>query len=188
MFQELTKLFVSANRVKLLKFFLLQPDERVSADTAGNAIGISKRVAVEEVRALHNLGILITRRKGRVVYYAVNDAHPLYEPLRKFIDATTVPDVRSIAKAFRGVRGLSLLVASGMLAREERSTIDLLIVARWPNDPSIAKAVRRAESAAAIPLRYAILETKDYDERLTARDRILRDVFEFGHIVVLGRR
>ncbi|MEK9177267.1 MAG: hypothetical protein AAB923_03140, partial [Patescibacteria group bacterium] len=69
-----------------------------------------------------------------------------------------------------------------------RGALDLLIVTSRPRDPSIVRAMKRAERLMAMPLRYSILEPKNYDERLEARDRLLRDVFEFNHRVLIGRK
>jgi hypothetical protein len=60
-------------------------------------------------------------------------------------------------------------------------------VTRNPDEPQIAKAVKKIESLAAIPIRYAVLEVEEYLGRRQAYDRMLRDIFEYSHRVILER-
>jgi hemin uptake protein HemP len=95
--------------------------------------------------------------------------------------------MKSLSDAFRGVPGITLLVASGALVREHRGAIDLLVVTRRPKDARIERAVRQVETKVSLPIRYAVFDTREYEERRVARDRLLRDIFEFEHAVILGR-
>lgn len=187
MFQDISRLFGNPRRAKLLKFFVFQSDVRTTAAAAGAVIGISKGDAERETRALVALGMLVAKRQKKGVILSVNATHPWLPAIRAFFDETTLPSDRALAAAFRGVGGISLIVATGALAREERSSIDLLVVARKSKNLAIAKAVRRVESMAGLPLRFAVLEPGRYKERLEANDRLLRDVFEFSHRVISGR-
>lgn len=187
MFQDLARLFENSRRVKLLKFFVFQPEVRTTAAAAGSAIGIPKTVAEYELRALKRSGILLARRQRGKTLFALNRAHPWLPALYALLDATTLPDDRALANAFRGISGITLVIATGILARESRSSVDLLIVARKPKNPRIAKAVRVVERTTGLPLRFAVLGATNYMERREARDRLLRDVFEFENRLILGR-
>ncbi len=187
MFNDIVRLLSLASRAKLLKFFLLQPDVRASAATAAGTLGISKDAARRELLALGRAGILVSRGEGRGMTWGVNPAHPLADALTRFLSEATTPADEDIKEAFRGVPGVALVVASGVLVGELRSSVDLLIVVRNPKDPRVAKAIQRLERMIALPLRYAVYETKEYTGRMEARDRILRDVFEFSHRVAQGR-
>ena len=186
MFQELARLFENPRRIKLLKFFIFQPAGRFAAEDL-SVIGLSKAAAAKELRALVRAGVLTLRKQRTRVTYTLNQNYPLLSALRDFIDTITLPNNRALLECFKDAPGLSLIVATGLLAREERSSADLLIVARNPKNPAIAKAVSKAECATGLPLRYAVMETRRYTERLEAHDRLLRDVFEFQHRVILGR-
>lgn len=188
MFKDVVQLCSSMPRLKLLKFFLFQPESRATAVAAANTLGIAKAVVGRELRSLGKYGILVSRKQGKNIFWSANMAHPYALPLSAFLEATTVPEDSLIASSFRGVNGITFLVAAGLLAGEERGLLDLLIVTRKPNDPKIAASVRAIERAAALPLRYAVLERGEYAERLEARDRMLRDVLEFKHRVIINRR
>jgi DNA-binding transcriptional ArsR family regulator len=188
MFKDVVQLCSSIPRLKILKFVLLDPQMRATAGTISATIGIQKNAVMQELQMLKRQGIVISRRQGKNIFWSGNVGHPLAPALRTFLEEVTIPDDTVIAKAFRGIPGIILVIAAGLLAREERGEIDILIVTRKPKDIRIAQAVRKIESLAALPLRYAVLEGKEYVERLEARDRLLRDVLEFSHRIILGRR
>ncbi len=185
MFKDVVQLCSSLPRLKLLKFFLFQPESRATAATAANTLGLSKDVVARELRSLGKFGILVSRKQGKNIFWSANIAHTFAAPLCDFLEMTTRPDDSFITSSFRGVSGITLLVAAGLLAGEERGLLDILIVTRKPNDPKIAASVRAVERIAALPLRYAVLER---GQRLEARDRMLRDVLEFKHRIIIDRR
>jgi len=188
MFKDIVQLGSSMPRLKILKFFLFQPESRHTALSAANTLGIPKAAVARELRSLERYGILISRKQGKNTFWSANMAHPFALPFALFLETTTLPEDSIITSAFRGVPGITLLVAAGLLAREERGLIDILIVTRKPKDPKIAASVRALERASALPLRYAVLERGEYAERLEARDRMLRDVLEFKHRIIIDRR
>ncbi len=187
MFKELSRLFQNPTRIKVLKFFTLQPNLKTSAKEVAQTIGGGAKKIEAEVRALARAGALTGKRQGKGILYSLSPAFEHTDAVRTFLDDITQPNDKSLSDAFRGVPGITLLVATGALVREHRAAIDLLIVSRRPKDPRIERAVRQVETRASLPIRYAVFDTKEYEERRVARDRLLRDIFEFTHAVILGR-
>ncbi len=188
MFKDLVRLFASSARIKVLKFFVLQPETRAVSSAVADIIGVPKKTVENEMRALVHVGILIRRAQTKATVFTLNNAHSLAAPLRVFFDMTTVPSNTKILEVFRDVRGVTLLVATGILAHEPRGSVDLLIVTKKPRDSRLKRAVKRLEVLLALPLRYAVLEFGDYTGRLESYDRLLRDIFEFEHRIIIGKR
>lgn len=188
MFKDTVQLFSSPARLKLLKYFVYQPNVRISAQSAGGTLGIAKARTAEELRALVRLGFLMKRKQGKAVF-ELNQSHPLVGALTNFLGQATYVEHRLLTDVFRGTRGVVRVIASGVLLDEKRSSLDLLIIARKKNlyDQNIARVVKRAERLTALPLRYAVLELHEFEERFEARDRLLRDIFEFKHAFLIGR-
>ena len=187
MFSELARLFDSPTRIKLIKFFALQPDERLTAKAVAPTLNTTKQKLQPELGALVRAGVLVARPGKGGVQYGWNRAYPHAFALHQFMSATTTPEDKVIADMFRAL-GASLVVAAGILADETRGAVDLLIVTRRPKDQKIAVAIRKLEGMAAIPIRYAVLGVEEYQDRMQAFDRMLRDIVDFRHRVVLGSR
>lgn len=188
MFRDIVEWCKSTSRLKVLKFFILQPEFRTTATLAATTMGMSKEVVARELSALRRHNLVVSKKQGKNVMWSGNGAHPYSAVIKVFLEQTTLPNNKSIAKAFHGLYGITLVVAAGVLASEVRGSVDLLIVTKNPHEPRLPKAVRKIEILTGLPLRYTILETKNYGERLEARDRLLRDMFEFSHRVVIDKR
>jgi hypothetical protein len=188
MFRDIARLLGNPLRVRILKFFVFQGDDRFTSVRVASTMGGGRRRAEKEMRTLVRLGVLTARRHEKEMTYTLNRAYPMLSILQSFIESATLPSDQELIGAFQGVRGLSLVVAAGILANESRGSVDFLVVTHRPRDPKVVAAVRRAERLTALPLRYAVLTPREYSERLTTRDRLLRDILEFNHRVLLGRR
>lgn len=187
MFSELVRLFTNIPRAKVAKYFLLQPDIRATAEQVASAIGLTKEAVRRETAALSRMGLLTIRRSGATNVCTLSSNHPYARELRDLLKVATSASDKEIADFFRDTPGLSLLAVAGIFTDEERSSLDLLIVTRRPNDQRVHSSVRRLERHLALPLRYAVLETREFRERMEARDRLLRDVFEYSHKIVTGK-
>lgn len=190
MFKNVAKLFGSPARIKIVKFFVLQPDVKAKAPAVAAIVGISKQDVEKELRALTRVGLLSSRKQGIGATFSLNRSHALTPHLVPFLEKTTRPHERAITDVFRSVKGIVGVVATGALTGEARSPVDLLIVTRRKHayDQGIAQAVKRVERLISLPLTYAVLERREYAERLEARDRLLRNVFDFEHLILFGKR
>lgn len=187
MFRDLATLMSSPLRIKALAYILKRPDEEGNAIEFASVAGVSRDAALKELNALMRLGMVRARGTSHNRRFVPNETHPLFAPLRILLVTAATPDDKTIMSAFRGIRGVWLLVAAGALADEMRSSVDLLIVCRNPEDAKIAQAVKKIEAFAAIPIRYSVLEVEEYLGRRQAYDRMLRDIFEYGHRIVLEK-
>ena len=190
MFTELSRLAATPLRLKILKFYTFQPESSHTVRAVANALGSTADRVATELRALVACDIMVQRGKevGAARAYKLNEDNPIAKPLAVFLEIATLPDVRELAACFRGVRGLSLVVVAGVLLHEGRGAVDLLVVTSRPKDPSVTKAITKAERLMAAPLRYLILDPSEYDDRIEVRDRLVRDIFEFRHRVLIGKR
>lgn len=189
MFKDIHRLFASPARIKLLKYFISQPHVRATSHDVASTIGVPQNEVDKGLRSLVHIGVLSSRKQARGNTFMLNRSHELVPPLTAFLEATTKPSERTLTDLFRKTRGVVGVVATGGLVNEPRSSLDLLIITRSKKryDQGIAQVIKKAEHLVASPLTYAVLEAREYEERLEARDRLLRDVFEFKHAVLIGK-
>lgn len=187
MFRDLATLLGSPQRIKALAYVLKHPEGEGIASECAAVTGLSRQVALKELNALVRLDIIRARTANKEKKFFGNENDILFTPLKNLLVDATTPDDKMILGAFRGTRGLWMMVAAGALVDDSHSSVDLLIVCRNPEDAKIAKAVKKIEAYAAIPVRYAVLEVDEYLGRRQAYDRLLRDIFEYSHRVLLER-
>lgn len=188
MFQDVSTTFKSPLRVKVVTFFVRQPELWSTTDTVATTLGTPRASVARELGQLVRFGLLKSRRVGSQVQYKINEHDDLFSPLTKFIPEVTNLTDREIVTTFKGVRGLVLIVAAGLLANEQHSPVDLLIIGKNPDEKRIDKIVKKLEVMAAVPLRYSVMDEDEYYDRKQSYDRFLRDIFEYRHRMVLEKR
>lgn len=186
MFQELAKLFATPLRIKLIKFFALQTETHFAVAKVASALGAPRAAVTAELKALARLKLLKTVRERTGTHYVWNSEYPGALSIQNFIIDTTTPSDPTVFKAFKPLAPF-LVVVAGALADETRGTIDLLIVTKRVHDDRIARAVKKLETVTAVPIRYAVLEVGEYLARREGFDRMLRDIFDFRHRVIIGQ-
>ncbi len=177
----LGKILGSQARVKIMRLFLLNKDKVFQ----NKDIGVRSRVSVDALRKELNLLSSVNFIKKKANGWAFN---PLFEYIREFegllISADTI-DRDSIASTFRKVGRVKLLVVSGIFIKNKDSRVDLLIVGDGMKRGKIEEGVKRLEAEIGAEIIYAIFDTKDFTYRLNMYDKLVRDVLDFPHEVLL---
>ena len=187
MFKDVAQICASPLRLKVLTFFIRREGEWGGAADVAATLGAQRASVQRELATLARDGILKTRTVKRMTQYAVNEKDALFMPLFALASSALAPSHKDMSAAFKGLRGVTLVVASGLLAKEPKSSIDLLVVSRSPDVKKIEKAIKKIEALSALPLRYSVMEAGEYAERRQAYDRLLRDIFDYKHDIILER-
>ena len=94
---------------------------------------------------------------------------------------------KELLKQFAGCGRISLLIISGVFIEDNDSRADLLIVGDNLKKKAIEKVVRSLEAEIGKELAYAILDTGDFNYRLNACDKFVRDVLDYPHERLIDR-
>ena len=73
------------------------------------------------------------------------------------------------------------------LWEDNESRTDLVIVGSHLKRTSIARVVKDLEAEIGKELNYAVLETPDFQYRLNACDKFVRDIFDYPHHIILDK-
>jgi hypothetical protein len=65
------------------------------------------------------------------------------------------------------------------------SRVDLLIVGNKMKKSKIEEGIRRIEAEIGTELTYAIFDTKEFLYRLNMYDKLIRDILDYPHEIVL---
>jgi hypothetical protein len=92
-----------------------------------------------------------------------------------------------IVEALKRTGKLSAVVLSGSFMGDESRPADMLVAADTLNEEKLESAVRGLEPVFGREIRYAVFSTPEFRYRLTVQDKLLRDTFDFPHLVLLDR-
>lgn len=147
----------------------------------------SKQTARKELKHLLNAGVIKKRSTKSPIAYMASPRFAHYEPLKTFLRSATGITDGKIATSLKKTGSLRLVALSGLFTGVMESKVDLLIVGDRIDEKAIAGAVRTLEADLGRELRYAAFVTPDFRYRLGVYDRLLRDVFDYPHRLVLDR-
>jgi len=193
----LSKLFGSPARLKAIRLFVFNRDASFTLADIALRTKLSKGVVRNELTHLMASGLVRPRclRSGsrphgasrKKVTYQTNPRFEQLEALNTFIRDTTSVRPKSITTALRRAGALRLVALSGLFMGVIESQIDLLIVGDNLDERMLASVVRTLEAELGREIRYASFATADFRYRLGVYDRLLRDVFDYPHRLLVDK-
>jgi hypothetical protein len=199
----LAKLFGGNARVKVIRWFLLNPEQVFDAVEMADRARISTASARREIVRLEKIGLVrkkaffveiehwrggeMTVKKKRTQGWALNDRFAYLEQLRDLM--TNLPPLShaEILRKFNNTGKIKLVVISGVLIQELESRVDILVVGDALRSNKLDTAIRIIESEVGKELNYTSFDTAEFQYRITMYDRLIRDVLDYPHEVVLDR-
>lgn len=197
MLDSLSILFGSTARVKLLRFFLFNPNVEFSFEDLSRRAKLVRRTARTEVNALLRAGVIkqkqivvespTTKRKSKVQGYMLNDTFPQLESLQKFFFETAPINGKTLLTHLKKAGTLDVVIAAGVFARNFDARLDVLVGMKQLNESKVETAIRSLESELGIEVRYAAMNTEDLMYRVGMYDKLTRDVFDYPHTILVDR-
>lgn len=191
----LGKLLGGIQRVKVMRLFLLNPEQGFEADqiadrsrmqiTAARRITnqlaamslVKKKSFVKEVADGRSGKI----KKKRVQGWFLNLEFPYIVELKQLLVEGDFFKHADLVKRFKPAGRIQFLVVSGIFIQNSESRLDVLIVGDHLKRSYIQKAIAVLESELGKELTYAVFEVADFSYRVSMYDKLLRDVFDYPH-------
>ena len=185
--EPLARLFGSGARLKMLRLFMFNRDAVFTSAEVSGRTKLSKEVVRRELAELISAGLL--RKKGgqAPVRYQTNPRFEHLDALNLFVRETTSVRPQNIIKALKRAGVLRLVALSGLFTGVLETQIDLLVVGDHLEERVLAGAVRSLEAELGREIRYASFATADFRYRLGIYDRLLRDVFDYPHRLLIDK-
>ncbi len=200
--ETLASIFGSEPRAKLIRLFAFNPEGVFTIDEIRDRTGLPSVQIIKVADNLAAIGLLgykaIVRdrssegvpkgkRAPRAKAYFLNRKFPHLQPINDLVASAVVEADHRLADRITPVGRVKLIVASGVFARQMDSRIDLLVVGDDIDEPRLARVVKGLEQEIGRELTYSVLATADYEYRQGMQDRLIRDVVDFPHIVLVDK-
>jgi len=199
----LSALFGSSARVKILRLFLSNLDTSYTAAEVGKRSKVHTQTVRKELSLFTKVGLLkkhtitetvtsgrgknIKEKKKKVPAYVVDRSFKDLTALRNLILNIAPTDNVGVAKKVGGVGKIKLIITAGEFIQEEDSRVDILIVGDTLRDARLKAVIRDIEAHMGKELRYAAFSTDDFMYRLSIYDRLIRDVLDYPHQIIVDR-
>ncbi|HEC21021.1 MAG TPA: ArsR family transcriptional regulator [Candidatus Peregrinibacteria bacterium] len=171
----LKALFSSNTRVKLLKTFLLNPEEEYFIRELTRKLNEQINSVRRELNNLKKIGLLKSRSRNRKKYFYINKDFLILEELKEIVAKCTDPR-KDIAKKIAKLGKLELLVFSGSFIGKKNISTDLLLVGDINKVDLSSYLIAEVEGGKSI--RYTILKKDDFLYRLKINDKFIVDILK----------
>jgi hypothetical protein len=183
----LGKILGSPARVKIMRLFLLNRGKGFKSKDVVKRSRISSIVVRRELKLLASIGFIKKYSKTSMDWYF----NSLFKYAGEFEDLQVRSDTLNKQKLldnFKNVGRIKLLVVSGVFIKNDDSRVDLLIVGDKMKRGRIEEGVKRLEAEIGAELTYAVFDTKEFIYRLNMYDKLVRDILDYPHEVLLQVR
>ncbi len=198
----LAKLFGSSQRVKLMRLFLMNPEDVFDIGDIAKRSKVLGATLKKEIALLESVSLIKSRmmvkmrpkssgkggelEKKKVTGYSMDTRFPYLAALRALVTEIALGK-EDVAARFKNCGNVKLIIVSGIFLDEADSRVDILIVGDKLKKPIIENSLRRLEAELGKELTYGVMETPDFEYRFGIYDKFVRDILDYPHLVVLNK-
>ncbi len=195
------KLFGTMAKVKIMRLFLFNPTENFDLKHISERCKVSSSQARVEISMLEKIGMIKKRsffsdivsrsskkiQRKRVNGWGLDDGFQYLEPLRNLLAQDSPGRNKEILKRLSKAGKLKIVIISGFFIQNWDSRVDLLIVGDNLKKNILENTIKTIESEIGREIRYTSFETPDFQYRLGVYDKLIRDILDFPHEIILDK-
>jgi hypothetical protein len=184
----LGKMFGNAARVRLMRLFLFNSELSLSTAEVAKRSRTVAAAAARELVILKAIGLVEDKKtSGKQKTWRLDPTFPYLSPMRLILRNDLLGRRKEIARLFNHCGKVNLLVIAGVFLEDDDSRADLLLVGDRLKKTIIERTIKGLEAEIGRELRYAVLSTEDYQYRLNASDKFVRDILDYAHETLIDK-
>lgn len=187
--------------MKIMRLFLFNPDMAYASDDMRKKTRTKAPTVRKEINMLEKIGFVKTKtftreiynkrtkrvKKERVKGWMLDQRFEFLGPLRQLLINTELLSDSEIGDRLKRVGKLKLIIVTGVLIQNQDSRVDMLVVGDNIKKGKLDGVIKLLESEVGTELRYTTFDTKDFKYRLNAYDKLIRDILDYPHQVLLDK-
>jgi len=183
----LEKILGNAARVRIMRLFLFNRSKGFAVKDVTKRSRVSASAVRREIRLLSSVGFIKKRSSNSPEWY-FNPVFKYGEEFRNLLINSATLSKQTVLDKFKKAGRTKLLIISGVFIKSDDSRVDLLIVGDSMKKGRIEKGIKKLEAEIGTELTYAIFNTKEFLYRLDMYDKLIRDILDYPHEVLLQAR
>ena len=180
----LGKILGSPARVKIMRLFLLNRGKGFKSKDITTRSRVNPEIVRRELKLLASVNFIKRRSKISQEWY-FNSFFKYAGEFEELLVRSDTLNRQKLMDSFKNVGRVKLLVVSGVFIKNDDSRADLLIVGDKLKRSRIEKGIKKLEAEIGVELVYAIFNTKEFIYRLSMYDKLVRDIIDYPHEVLL---
>lgn len=180
----LGKILGNVGRVKIMRLFLFNKNKAFKNKDIIKRSRVSSSLLRKELRLLVSVRF-IKKSLSAPLAWCFNDLFKYTKEFESLLLKTENLSRTKLLDNFKKVGKVNVIIVSGVFIKNNDSRVDLLIVGDKMNRNKIEKGVHKLEAEIGVELVYAIFDTKEFIYRINMYDKLVRDILDYPHEVLL---
>jgi len=160
------------------KYFLREM-ERLLRYSAGNIR--------RELLRLQKDNLFKTQRVGNLLYYSLNQDHPLFEDLKSIVNKTigVEASLRAVLSSLEGIKFAFIFGSFASKSEKETSDIDVMIIGEQ-DISALNERIRELESKLKREINISLYTRKEFGAKKKSKSGFITDVLKNPKIMLIG--
>lgn len=187
MSEVLESLFGSKEKVRLLRFFLQNPEQVFEAAEVIKKNMLNGAKARKELLNLTKIKFILKRTKKGKLYYELNQGFIFYPELKNLIaKSNTSPNCKSLARVGK-IGNVKLAVVSGAFINYEKSKADMIIVGDNISKARLKNLMQALEAEIGKEVSFVLMTMEEFKYRLNMLDKFILEFLEGPHEELINK-
>jgi hypothetical protein len=195
----LDKIFGGAAKVRIMRLFILNPDQKFSVEEIVSRTLTSEKGVKAELALLEKIDLVCRRtvprkenpeatRSKKTRVWGLNPKFVYFDELKSFLVNANLIKNSELIKRIGRVGKIKLIILSGVFLNQlDVNRLDLLVVGDEIRRVAFENIVKSLESELGKEVKYAFFATDDFMYRMNMYDKLVRDLLDYPHQVVFDR-
>ena len=196
-------LFGGEAKVKIMRLFLFNPELTLDTELVSHRVGEKELSVGKELVSLEKINLLSKKTFTKAIAkkirgeeivahkkvggYCLNTNFKYLSALQNLLINVSPLGPKDLMQRISKVGKLKLVIISGVFIQNQETRLDLMVVGDNLNLRQFEKNIHLIEQEIGKELRYSIFETSDFKYRMSMYDRLIRDVLDYPHEVLLDK-
>lgn len=171
-----------------MRLFLFNQTTAFTNKEISSRSKISASKLKSELSFLNKVRLVKKSRKiGNKTAWILNEKFPFLGEFQRLLLETNLLNRATILKKISKTGRVKVLILTGLFKEIWEGTLDVLIVSDNTRTKALESVIKTLEAELGREIRYCTLESQDFKYRLSVGDRLIRDVLDYPHEIVLDR-
>ncbi len=202
----LGKLFGGNDKVKIMRFFLHNPDLILSVNKISEKTKCKPAVVRKELSNLSSIGFIerkkskvyvlssktsktkkVTQQTKEIIGFKLNNEFSYNESLRDLLFDFEEVDKKELANRFKNIGRIKKFLISGIFIGSDKSRVDILIVGEAINKTKTEKIFDVLSSEIGRDVIFSVMDVEEFVYRDKMYDKFIRDILEQPNQVIIDK-
>lgn len=187
MSETLEHLFGSREKMRLLRFFLQNPEQEYEFADIAKRNMLNPLKIRKELDTLKKIRFVLTHtRKGKTTY-SINQGFVFYPELKNLVSKDNIyPQSKNLSKV-KNLGNIKLAAISGAFINYPKSRADMVLVGDGVSRARLRNLMNTLEAEIGKEIDFVLMSGEEFKYRLNMLDKFLLEFFEGPHEEIVNK-